>query len=425
MSLATTSALAQAVKTANSRFRTATTLSSLTSRPRRPQYFRAAPQPASPELSELLSKYASLTLRPLSLSTLLSFGRPLTPESVLASVNCALLEIPHRLATRVRSLEALPFIVGTNPYVANTLNAYRESFRWVATHPPITNLADNAKFTEQLTDVVESHANDIPTMAKGFQECSRYMSPTQISSFLDNAIRNRISVRLIAEQHIALSQELDNADADPSHVGVVDMECSPKAMIKMCGSFVSELCEATLGASPPLVIDGQADATFAYVPVHLEYMLTEILKNAFRATVEHHSKHHPSQPLAPVTITLSPPSQIKNTTPYFSIRIRDEGGGVSQANMARIFSYAFTTAGRGAEEEFDDGSGGGPYAAQHIGGSAAIGSGGSGEANLFGEITGKGLQTGLGTIAGLGYGLPMSQLYARYVEIEVKKLVEC
>lgn len=84
--------------------------------------------------------------------------------------------------------------------------------------------------------------------------------------------------------------------------------------------------------------------------------------------------------------------------------------------MARIFSYAFTTAGRGAEEGFDEAGGGGPYAAQHVGGSAAIGVGASGEANLFGEITGKGVQTGLGTIAGLGYGLPMSQLYARSVQ---------
>ena len=87
---------------------------------------------------------------------------------------------------------------------------------------------------------------------------------------------------------------------------------------------------------------------------------------------------------------------------------------MSPSNMARIFSYAFTTAGRAADEEEDE-CGGGPYAAQHVGGIAAVGAGGSsGEANVFGEITGKGLQTGLGTIAGLGYGLPMSRLYARF-----------
>ncbi|GLB35191.1 putative 26S proteasome subunit P45 [Lyophyllum shimeji] len=408
---------ARTAKAVSTRLRTAATFASPPPT-KRPPYYRAAPHPPSLEVSELLSKYASITsARPLNLYTLLSFARPLTPESVLASVNYALTEIPRRLALRVRSLEALPFIVGTNPYVASTLNAYRESFLWVATHPPVTNLDQNAKFAEQLADLVQSHANDIPTMAKGFQECSRYMSPTQISNFLDGAIRNRISVRLIAEQHIALSQALENPDANSSHVGVVDLECSPKAMVKMCGSFVSDLCEATLGTSPSIVINGHTDATFAYVPVHLEYMLTEILKNAFRATVEHHMKHHPSsRSLPPVTITLSSPSAAMREAghPYFSLRIRDQGGGVSQANMARIFSYAFTTAGRRAEEDVDDGEGGGPYAAQHVGGSAAIGSGGLGEANLFGEITGKGLQTGIGTIAGLGYGLPMSQLYAKY-----------
>jgi len=80
--------------------------------------------------------------------------------------------------------------------------------------------------------------------------------------------------------------------------------------------------------------------------------------------------------------------------------------------MARIFSYAFTTAGR----ESSSGDEGGPYAARHIGG-GAIGGEDSTGGNFFGEIAGKGLQTGLGTIAGLGYGLPMSRLYARYVSL--------
>ena len=91
------------------------------------------------------------------------------------------------------------------------------------------------------------------------------MSPQEISNFLDGVIRNRISIRLIAEQHIAVSQALKQPNSSAASVGVVDMKCSPRAMIQMCGSFVTELCEATLGSSPAIVIDGLADATFAYV----------------------------------------------------------------------------------------------------------------------------------------------------------------
>ena len=148
----------------------------------------------------------------------------------------------------------------------------------------------------------------------------------------------------------------------------------------------------------------------SYVPIHLEYILTEILKNSFRATVEHHYKQHghsSTRPIPPVNITISPPPS--PSSPFLSLRVRDQGGGVSPSNMARIFSYAFTTAGHSTPED----GGGGPYAAQHVGGSAAVG-GTSTDGNLFGDITGKGLQVGLGTIAGLGYGLPMSRLYARY-----------
>jgi 26S proteasome regulatory subunit T1 len=151
--------------------------------------------------------------------------------------------------------------------------------------------------------------------------------------------------------------------------------------------------------------------------VHLEYILTEILKNSFRATVEKHYEiygNSSNRSLPPVLITISPPPEVSGVSgpKFMSVRIRDQGGGVSPTNMCRIFSYAFTTAGQGGDSGQDDG-GGGPYAAQHVGGCAAVGSGGFGEANLFGEITSKGLQTGMGTIAGLGYGLPMSRLYAK------------
>lgn len=91
------------------------------------------------------------------------------------------------------------------------------------------------------------------------------MSSDQISHFLDSAIRNRIAVRLIAEQHIALSRSLEIPNQHNDHIGIVHMKCSPKDMIRTCGSFVHDLSEATLGASPEIIIDGDVDARFAYV----------------------------------------------------------------------------------------------------------------------------------------------------------------
>ena len=258
------------------------------------------------------------------------------------------------------------------------------------------------------------------------------MTTEQISCFLDTAIRNRLAVRLLAEQHIAISRDLQYPErASKNQIGVVELNCSPKKMIGMVGSFVSDLCEATLGASPQIIIDGEADATFAYVPatpakprahpphsyipVHLEYILTEILKNSFRASVERHHRTHGSgsrTPIPPVQLTIAPPPASAQGSAVLCLRIRDQGGGVPPANIPHIFSYSFTTARADDADEL----GGGPYAAQHVGGSAAVGgSGGSGEpggSSLFGEIVGRGVQTGMGTIAGLGYGLPMSRLYA-------------
>lgn len=125
----------------------------------------AALSPA--KLSRLIEQRARQPPSPLTLSKLLSFARPLTQESVLRSVQYVFAEIPRMMAQRARSLEALPFIVGMNPFIARTLQAHRRSIEFLVTHPPVRTLEENAAFIEHLADLVQSHANDIPAMAKG------------------------------------------------------------------------------------------------------------------------------------------------------------------------------------------------------------------------------------------------------------------
>lgn len=73
------------------------------------------------------------------------------------------------------------------------------------------------------------------------------------------------------------------------------------------------------------MFDGHRDVTFPYIPVHLEYIAMEILKNAMRATVEESQNlqrsNHP-----PIRITIAKSDR------DVTIRIRDEGGGIPIAS---------------------------------------------------------------------------------------------
>lgn len=174
---------------------------------------------------------------------------------------------------------------------------------------------------------------------------------------------------------------------------------------------MADICELNYGVRPRWVIDGEPDTTFAFVPMHLEYIVTELLKNAFRATVENSMNHEP------VVITIAPepgdvPSPhrqllpqhprdgdtvapLDDNAPGVTIRIRDRGGGIGPDILPHIWGYSFTTFVDSDEEN--------PV-------SAGISSSSSDDG--LGIISAA--SSGGSSIAGLGYGLPLSRAYAEY-----------
>jgi signal transduction histidine kinase len=269
---------------------------------------------------------------------------------------------------------------------------------------------------------VETHAHTIPTLAKGFLECRKYINPLEVTRFLDEHLRARIGTRLIAEQHIALHlssqpHKVDNEVADSansaSYIGVIDTALNPASIINSCGNFVSEICELKYGVRPSWVIDGEPNTTFAFVPVHLEYIITELLKNAFRATVESGRTQEPviiTIAAEPETSTIgtmnkggsanpdiildhNPPIKpFEDPAPGVTIRIRDRGGGISPDVLPNIWSYSFTTF---SDEDELPGQGLG-----------------NGNMDALNALSGAGGESS--SIAGLGYGLPLGRAYAEY-----------
>ena len=307
----------------------------------------------------------------------------------------------------------------SNPHIARIYSNYVHSLSTLLPYHKrqITNLEDETQFTEVMADLVQTHSNTIPILARGFLECRKYISPSDVTKFLDEHLRTRIGTRLIAEQHIALhlsshphnngnNRKLQNESS--SYIGVIDTALRPVEIIRHCESFVSEICELKYGVRPTVVIKGEPDTTIAHVPTHLEYILTELLKNAFRATVENGMEREPIE----ITIAASPDTQgspclavsdlpmqavegnglssaSNHPLPGVTIRIRDRGGGISPENLPNIWAYSFTTF---AEDDIPDVQ--------------------NGKIDALNTISGAGGDSS--SLAGLGYGLPLGRAYAQH-----------
>ena len=99
-------------------------------------------------------------------------------------------------------------------------------------------------------------------------------------------------------------------------------------------------------------------------------MIFEVLKNSMRATVDYAASQ--GTEMSPIRVLIS------KTDVDITIKISDQGGGIPRALMDNLFKYMYTTAGRL----------------------------GRAHADLV-------KNSEVPPMAGLGYGLPLSRLYAR------------
>ncbi|KAL9028484.1 MAG: hypothetical protein Q9196_003157 [Gyalolechia fulgens] len=362
-----------------------------------------------------VTRLAARPLHPLALADLVRHGRaPLSTEALLSSANFTLSLLPVRLAHRIQALRNLPFIVVSNPHIAQIYNNYVHSLSTLLPYQErrITNLEDEIQFTEVMADLVQTHSNTIPILARGFLECRRYISSGDVTSFLDEHLRARIGTRLIAEQHIALhlsSQPHNGGATTPqehdqsSYIGVIDTDLRPAEIVRHCEAFVGEICELKYGVRPAVVLNGQPETKLTHVPTHLEYIITELLKNAFRATVESGKEKEPIE----VTIAAAPHAETDSvegvnhksdlsSIPGVTIRIRDRGGGISPDILPSIWAYSFTTFTDEITMDLD----------------STNSTTGNGNTDALNAISGAGGNSS--SLAGLGYGLPLGRAYAEH-----------
>ncbi|KLO13707.1 alpha-ketoacid dehydrogenase kinase [Schizopora paradoxa] len=237
----------------------------------------------------------------------------------------------------------------------------------------------NARFTKILEAIKRRHDPTVTTVAQGVLEWKKSHNTKHIGldiqAWLDRFYLSRIGIRFLIGQHIALNTLQPHKD----YVGIICKNANVHDIVHEAIENARFVCEEHYGMfkGPPVQLICSPSLSFAYVPGHLSHICFELLKNSLRAVVERYG-HENEDALPPIKVIVSEGRE------DITIKISDEGGGIPRSAISLIWTYMYTTMqGQDLQQDFQDTDFKAP-------------------------------------MAGFGYGLPLSRLYARYFGGDLK-----
>ncbi len=239
----------------------------------------------------------------------------------------------------------------------------------------------NKRFAKTLEGIKRRHDSVVTTVAQGILEYKRKKQRMQIDSniqaFLDRFYMSRIGIRMLIGQHIALTDQKQTSD--PNYVGIICTATNVRELAQEAIENARFVCEDHYGLfdAPKVQLVCKSDLHFMYVPGHLSHMLFETLKNSLRAVVETHGQDKQEFPVTKVIIAEGKED--------ITIKISDEGGGIPRSTIPLVWTYMYTTV--------------------------------ETTPNLDPDFNKSDFKA---PMAGFGYGLPISRLYARYFGGDLK-----
>jgi pyruvate dehydrogenase kinase 2/3/4 len=107
-------------------------------------------------------------------------------------------------------------------------------------------------------------------------------------------------------------------------------------VISAAAEEAQEICDRSMGEVPEVVINGDLDLQFTYVPTHMYYIVFELLKNSLRATVEHcTSQGLEEDDFPPIEVVIARGKQ------DVTIKIADRGGGIPFTDVNKVWDFMY------------------------------------------------------------------------------------
>lgn len=243
-------------------------------------------------------------------------------------------------------MQTLPYVVVSNPHLSSVYELYYSAFENLRKVREVRTLEDNDRLCEKIAHTLQQHLPVIPKLAMGILESRHLMKAEDMDTFMNTILRSRISRRVIAEQHLALTETFNSPGHYPNgkdmndseFIGEVFLKCNASQVVERCGKEVAKLARLAYGEDvvlPEININGHKEVTFPYILSHLEYIVGELLRNSIQAVVENkqHRKNVDGK-LPPIEVTICEAPQ------HVIIRVSDQGGGIAREILPHLWSFS-------------------------------------------------------------------------------------
>lgn len=290
--------------------------------------------------NEVLMNYLRKNPHPVSLRQLAGYGKKLNKQKIVHSANFVRMELPIRLAMRIRDLQTLPFGIVNNFHLGQIYESYYHLFNAFRKLPVIHTLEENDRFCETLSSLLDDHVFNLSHLMMGALEVSILtdLPQEELDKFMSSMLRSRISRRVIVEEHLSLTENYKthpNSSKPPDYIGELFDRC--KAVDHF--NNVADLIKNSMvdfypnkESMPDLEIEGDLDCSFPFMVPHLHYLFGEILRNSYEAVIRAH-QGKTSRKLPPIKIT------IIDSKKQVLFRISDQGGGVCHDELSKVWSF--------------------------------------------------------------------------------------
>lgn len=283
-------------------------------------------------------------------------------------------ELRIRMAHAVSGLLSLPPALAASTGILEVIDRHVDSIIALESFAFSAQLVNDETFTELLEEICETHEQTVRLVTEEVHCFAGALYGCESRQSVDDALRRfltmRIGTRFLMKHYIK-----SRRGSTPGYSGLLQLVGDPAEIARSSAENSARLCKARLGQAPAILVkeDRSEDMTSPCVPAVLSYILAELFKNACRAVVERHAEGY-DDCLPPIVC------HIAQTKAGLSVKIHDEGTGISAEQLEKIGQFGHST------------SNDSPW--------KALGC--------------RSNEPQTGVLAGFGVGLTLSRLYARY-----------